>query len=147
MVLQYQRQPMPSTVETFSGAGWAGCREARRSTAGGCVKIGAHSVKGRGKTVLGFLVVGGGSGFCASLTAAAETLGILSMLKDQGWRRHGEVWGDANAALGVINRNGLGKTRHIDTGLLWIQQMAAEQRLKLARCLELMTQQTCSPST
>ena len=45
------------------------------------------------------------------------------------------MWGDASAALGIINRKGLGKTRHIDTGLLWIQQIAAEQRLKYSKVL------------
>ena len=43
--------------------------------------------------------------------------------------------GDANAALGIINRNGLGKIRHLDTGLLWIQQVVAEQRLKFGKVL------------
>ena len=47
----------------------------------------------------------------------------------------GEIWGDARAALGIIHRNGLGKTRHIDTGLLWIQQTAAQQRLKFDKVL------------
>ena len=47
----------------------------------------------------------------------------------------GEIWGDARAALGIINRNGLGKTRHIDTGLLWIQQTVAQQRLKFDKVL------------
>ena len=47
----------------------------------------------------------------------------------------GEVWGDASAALGIINRKGLGKTRHIETGLLWIQQTAAERHLKYAKIL------------
>ena len=41
----------------------------------------------------------------------------------------GEIWGDASAALGVIHRRGSGKTRHMDTGLLWAQQTAAEKRL------------------
>ena len=67
------------------------------------------------------------SEFYAPLKTAAETLGMLSMLSDFGWKMHGEIRGDANAALGVINRNGL------DTRLLWIQQVAAEQRLKLKR--------------
>ena len=44
-------------------------------------------------------------------------------------------WGDASAALGIIKRRGLGKTRHIHTGLLWIQQIAAEQRLKFSKVL------------
>ena len=57
------------------------------------------------------------------------------MCKDLGWKLQGEVWGDANAALGIINRSGLGKTRHIDTGLLWIQQVAAERKVKFQRVL------------
>ena len=40
-----------------------------------------------------------------------------------------------STALGIIHRKGLGKTRHIDTRLLWIQQMAAEHRLKFAKVL------------
>ena len=42
---------------------------------------------------------------------------------------------NASAALGIINRKGLGKTRHIDTGLLWIQQTVADQCLKYAKVL------------
>ena len=46
-----------------------------------------------------------------------------------------EVWSDASAALDIIHKTGLGKTRHIDTRLLWIQQTAAEQRLKFQKVL------------
>ena len=60
---------------------------------------------------------------------------MISMMKDLGWDVTGEVWGDASAALGIINRRGLGKTRHIDTGLLWIQQTAAERQLKFSKVL------------
>ena len=60
---------------------------------------------------------------------------MIAMAHDFGTKFHGKVWGDASAALGIINRRGLGKTRHIDTGLLWIQQTAAEQRLKYMKVL------------
>ena len=66
---------------------------------------------------------------------AAETFGTLSMLNDFGWNMHREVWGDASVALGIISGNGLGKTRHLDTGSLWIQQVAAEERFKSAKVL------------
>ena len=48
-------------------------------------------------------------------------------MRDFGWHMQGDVYGDASAALGIINRKGLGRTIHIDTGLLWIQQTAAEK--------------------
>ena len=57
------------------------------------------------------------------------------MTEDPGWNFKGEVWGDASAALGVIHRKGHGKTRHIQTGLLWIKQTAAEQRPKFHEAL------------
>ena len=57
------------------------------------------------------------------------------MAMDFEWQMKGEVHGDASAALGIIHRKGLGKTRHIQTGLLWIQQVAAEHRLKFEKVL------------
>ena len=60
---------------------------------------------------------------------------MLAMLRDFGVKMTGEVHGDASAALGIINRKGLGRTRHIDTGLLWIQQTAAEKRLSYLKVL------------
>ena len=47
----------------------------------------------------------------------------------------GEAWGDARAALGNINRKGLGETRRIATGRLWIQEVAARDRLKFKKVL------------
>ena len=44
-----------------------------------------------------------------------------------------EVCGDAQVALGKIHRNGFGKTRHIQTGVLWIQQVSAEKRQKFGK--------------
>ena len=58
---------------------------------------------------------------------------MVALMKDFGYDLKGEVWGDASAALGAIHRKGLGKTRHIQTGLLWIQQAAADQRLRCGK--------------
>ena len=46
------------------------------------------------------------------------------MLEDFGPKVSVDVWGDAPAALGITNRNGLGKTRPILIGLPWVQQDA-----------------------
>ena len=47
----------------------------------------------------------------------------------------GEVWGDAGAALGIIHRHGLGKSRHIDISLLWVHEIAANKWLKYMKAL------------
>ena len=32
------------------------------------------------------------------------------------------LWADANTALGMLDRVGSGKVRHVDVGILWFQQ-------------------------
>ena len=128
-------QPTPGVLKTYSDADWAGCRDTRKSTTGGCITLGKHTLKGWSKTQSLIALSSGESEFYATLKAAAETLGMISLMKDFGWQVAGEVWGDASAALGIINRRGLGKTRHIDTGLLWVQQTAAEKKLNFHKIL------------
>ena len=60
---------------------------------------------------------------------------MLSVMRDFGLKATCEILGDASTALGIIHRKGLGKTRHIDTGHLWIQQKAAEKALVFAKVL------------
>lgn len=43
--------------------------------------------------------------------------------------------GDAQAALGITHRNGLGKPRHIQIGLLSVQQVAVETGLMVGKAL------------
>ena len=99
------------------------------------MKLGSHTVKSWSKTQSLIALSSGESEFYAALKASAEGLGVMSMLKDFGVNVRGNVLGDASAALGIINRKGLGRTRHIDTGLLWIQQTAAEKRLSYQKVL------------
>ena len=37
--------------------------------------------------------------------------------------------------MGIINRGGFGKTRHIDIGHLWIQETVAKEKLKFKKIL------------
>ena len=59
----------------------------------------------------------------------AEALGMQSLMKDLGISASVSVGMDASAALGLINRQGLGKARHIETQWLWIQQATREGRV------------------
>ena len=129
----FQWQDIPEKMKTYSDADWAGCKNTRKSTTGGCVTMGKHTLKTWSKTQSLIALSSGESELYAMIKASAESLGMLSMLKDFGLHVSGEIWGDASAAIGMINRSGLGKTRHIETGLLWIQQTAAEKQLKYGK--------------
>ena len=76
--------------------------------------------------------------------AAAELLGMLSMLEDFGEVRegaadsahdgvYGMIYGDSSAALAVSNRKGCGKLRHIRVGQLWIQERVSEGELQITK--------------
>ena len=98
----YEWRRSQNVVKTYSDADWAGCRQSRKSTSGGCVMIGTHNIKSWSRTQSLIALSSGESELYASLKAAAETLGILSMGKDFKWDLVGEVHGDASAALGII---------------------------------------------
>ena len=46
----------------------------------------------------------GESELYAAFKAAAETLGLMSMLKDLHWEMDGKIYGDASAALSLFHR-------------------------------------------
>ena len=97
--------------------------------------LGKHTLTGWSKTRALVSLSSGESELYAALKASAEALGLIALLTDLGYTVKEEIWGDASAALGIIHRRGLGKTRHIDTGLFWIQQTVAENRLKYFKVL------------
>ena len=95
--------------------------------------FGGHTLKGWSKTQTLIALSSGESELYATLKASAETFGIISMMQDFGLKVAGEVWGDAQAVLGIISRKGLGEIRHIQIGLLWVQQVAAQRRLMFTK--------------
>ena len=54
-------------------------------------------------------------------------------MQDWGIQVSGVVKSDASAALGIIQRQGLGKVRHIDCAYLYIQQINAEKVLAFSK--------------
>ena len=63
------------------------------------------------------------------MKCVSETLGVKSALFDFGILVGGVIKSDASAALGIIQRQGLGKLRHIDTSFLYIQQINVDKVL------------------
>ena len=107
----FQWQELPKTMKIYSDADWAGCKLTRQSTTGGCMTLGWHCIKSWSKIQTLVALSSGESELYATLKAAAEALGMLSIMKGLGWSINGEIWGDASAALGIINRKGLGKNK------------------------------------
>ena len=69
----------------------------------------------------------------ATVKTTAEAWGIRSMWSDLGIQVRVSVQVDASAALGIIERKGLGKVRHIETSHLGIQETAARRQVKFGQ--------------
>ncbi len=66
---------------------------------------------------------------------AANAIGLRSVALDLGIHLSLRVRSDATAALGIARRLGIGKIRHLDTSLLWIQQKIKDGDLLVDKVL------------
>ena len=123
----YQKQP--GAIRAYTDTDWAGCVRTRRSTTGGAIRYGSHTLKCWSRTQAVIALSSGEAELYGAVKASSEALGFISMFKDFGVLVKGEVYGDANAALGIIGRKGFGKVRHLNTNFLWVQERAARREL------------------
>ena len=62
----------------------------------------------------------------AAVRGAAEGLAARSLAQDLGSACCLRVHVDSSAAVGICKRSGIGKIRHLDTRLLWIQDLVRD---------------------
>ena len=66
---------------------------------------------------------------------AANGIGLQSLAKDLGLDWNIKMYTDATAAIGMTRRLGVGKIRHLDTSLLWIQSKVRSGQILLEKVL------------
>jgi hypothetical protein len=71
----------------------------------------------------------------AMIKGAAHTLGAMSLAADFGVTMGGQVHGDSTAAIGIVNRTGVGKLRHIRVQYLWLQGKVRSGELTVKKVL------------
>ena len=69
----------------------------------------------------------------AILTGSTETHGYKVLFEWLGWKVRWEVCTDSAAARAIGLREGLGKQRHLDLKLLWVQHATKHLGLKLSK--------------
>ena len=66
---------------------------------------------------------------------STELIGILQLLEDWGVKREARVYVDSSAAIGITQRRGNGKLRHVKVGMLWIQEKVENGELNITKVL------------
>ena len=91
---------------------------------------GVHFIKSWSKTQATVALSSGEAELQGMVKAAAE--GIAKDLGD-GIRDNMLVYADASAALGMVARQGVGRIRHLDTRLLWVQESNVRYGLSFSK--------------
>jgi hypothetical protein len=71
----------------------------------------------------------------AMVAASAEALAIAAYARDLGLDLGIEMYCDSAAALGITNRAGIGKVRHLRTQGLWVQEVRISGRIAYRKVL------------
>ena len=85
---------------------------------------GQHCLKFWAKTQTNITTSTAEAELVALVKGTCEAKGVVNVLQDLTGKEVGKVgvYTDASAAIGMAQRKGSGKVRHIDVGMLWIQQ-------------------------
>ena len=97
--------------------------------------IGDHVIKSWSKTQSLVALSSAESEFYATVKAATEAMGILALMSDFHRTATVRMHVDASAALGVIQRQGIGKIRHLATSALWLQSQQLRKILRFSKIL------------
>jgi hypothetical protein len=65
--------------------------------------------------------------------ATSQALGVMSLMEDFGIKSKCIIKSDSTAAIGIANREGLGRTRHIRVQHLWLQEVVRDRFIKLEK--------------
>ncbi len=94
----------------------------RKSSNGTAPLYGEHCQKSWSTTPSVVALSSGEAEYYGVVMGGSVLLGAIGMAKDLGTEANGRIYTDSSAAKGISNRSGLGKTRHIHTNYLWIQE-------------------------
>ena len=133
LIYKYELQDEVGTLTTYSDANWASNKADRKSTSGGIIMHGKHYIKSWSKTQSLVALSSAESELYAIVKASSEILGLMSTIREMNKNHTSAMFSDASAALGIIQRQGLGKLRHIDCSYLFVQNLNAERVIRFAK--------------
>jgi hypothetical protein len=134
LVYEYPWQ-RSTLLRAFSDSDFAGCVSTRLSTSGGAALLGAHLLKHWASTQKKITLSSGEAELGAVVKGFSEVLGLRSVAQDLGVELRPEVHADSSAAIGICNRSGIGKVRHLAVAQLWVQDFVRTKACRLHKVL------------
>ena len=132
--VRYIEQEKVTKLTVRADSDWAGDLTDRKSVSSVHILIGRHLVKSFVASQQTPALSSGEAEFAAQVRAGSAALGVRSMAEDFGDDiKTIELGGDSSAAKGILGRIGLGKVRHLDTCMLWIQHFVKRGIFKVKK--------------
>ena len=132
-VQRYEWQEYDGTMQAYADSDWAGDRVTRKSTSGGIIMMGRHMIKSWSSSQPVVALSSGEAELYALVKAATQAKGLTSLLWDYGQEVDTTVHTDSTAALGIVHRKGLGKTRHIEVQYVWVQEKVHKNEISVQK--------------
>jgi len=130
-VNKFKYQEKPEGITAWSDTDFAGCIKSRKSTSGGLVTHGGHVIKSWSTMQSVIALSSGEAEYYGMVKASSVAIGIRTLAKDMGVAHEGAICvkSDASAAIGIANRIGIGKVRHIEVNQLWLQDKVSKKEI------------------
>ena len=103
-----------ASLDVYTDTDWAGCPKTRKSTSGGTLMLGRHTIKHWSSTQASVALSSGEAEFAGVIRGAGQGLGYQALLRDLGVEAPLRVWTDSSAAIGICTRQRLGKPHTVD---------------------------------
>ena len=133
LVQCFQWQEPTGEFVVYTDTDFAGCPRTRRSTNGGAIVRGSHLIKHYSKTQKVVTPSSAEAELGGIVHGATEGLGVQSVAADLGIVGSLRLRADAQAAIGICRRSGIGRARHLAVGQLWIQERIREGTIALEK--------------
>jgi hypothetical protein len=126
-----KRQPEPKRIDTFTDTNHADCPFTRKSTSCTVSFLGSHCVQFTSSTQVAHSLSSGESEWNGLVKGGATGLGVRSIRRDLGKTLPLALHTDSSAAKGIGSRRGAGRLKHLDTGLLWLQEHVSRKTIEV----------------
>ena len=123
-------------VDAYADSDWAGCRQTRKSTSGICIQVLGTTCLFASRTQESIALSSGEAELYAVGSTTAEGLFVCNFLKEVGLAEKTQLvcYTDSTAGKSLATRFGTSKrTRHIDTRLLYMQELVERGLLRLRK--------------
>ena len=127
--LRIRQQHYTKKLTAYSDSDWAACLLTRKSTSAGVIMHGINYIKGYSSTQADPATSSGEAEYYAGVKAASVALGVVGFAHDLGSTLECHLGLDSTAAIGLMRRSGLGKSRHVALPLLWLQNAVRKGRV------------------